>query len=250
MLAAVIAAARLKLPVNLRGYLAFTENMTGGRGSRGSATCSRSATARRSKCSTPTPKAGLILADALSYAAEAKPARMLPGDAHGLVHGRASGSGHRGPLEQRRPLRRRRSRSVRPLGRAGLEIAPRRRLQGSAQEPGGRPQERRRQVGRRCSCPRSFLNTSSPKSPWAHLDMPAQAGTTPTAMPRRGRNRVLCAYSDRTLSLPSFKGGEEGRLNRFFRIDKTRKVGESRQIQGIRQAFSTDQPAWAIRVPN
>ncbi len=76
VLAAVVAAARLKLPLNLRGYLTLTENMTGGRALKlGDVLTIRNGTTVEVLNSDA--EGRLILADALSYAAEAKPGRML-----------------------------------------------------------------------------------------------------------------------------------------------------------------------------
>jgi leucyl aminopeptidase len=79
--AAVVAAtmravARLDLPVNLAGYLALTENMTGG----GAMKLGDVLTMRNGKTVevlNTDAEGRLILADALSFAAEAAPARIL-----------------------------------------------------------------------------------------------------------------------------------------------------------------------------
>ena len=55
--AAVIGAARLRLPINLEAYLPLTDNMPGGERP-GPATSSRTGTVGRWRCSTPTPRAG------------------------------------------------------------------------------------------------------------------------------------------------------------------------------------------------
>jgi leucyl aminopeptidase len=79
--AAVVAAvmeavARLELPVNLVGYLAITENMTGGRAMKlGDVLTMRNG--KTVEVLNTDAEGRLILADALSYAAEGKPARML-----------------------------------------------------------------------------------------------------------------------------------------------------------------------------
>ncbi len=76
VLAAMTAASRLRLPVNLRGYLSFTENMTGGRALKlGDVLTIRDGTTVEVLNSDA--EGRLILADALSYAVEAKPDRML-----------------------------------------------------------------------------------------------------------------------------------------------------------------------------
>jgi leucyl aminopeptidase len=71
-----MAAARLKLPVNVRGYLAFTENMTGGRAMKlGDVLTMRNG--KTVEVLNTDAEGRLILADALSYAAEAAPARIV-----------------------------------------------------------------------------------------------------------------------------------------------------------------------------
>ncbi|MDR3634687.1 MAG: leucyl aminopeptidase [Isosphaeraceae bacterium] len=76
VLAAIQAAARLKLPVNLVGYLAITENMTGGRALKlGDVLTMRNG--KTVEVLNTDAEGRLILADALSYAAERKPARIL-----------------------------------------------------------------------------------------------------------------------------------------------------------------------------
>ena len=79
--AAVVAAvleavARLELRVNLVGYLAITENMTGGRAMKlGDVLTMRNG--KTVEVLNTDAEGRLILADALSYAAESQPARML-----------------------------------------------------------------------------------------------------------------------------------------------------------------------------
>jgi leucyl aminopeptidase len=76
VLAAMTAVAQLELPVNLRGYLALTENMTGGRAMKlGDVLTMRNGTTV--EVLNTDAEGRLILADALSYAAEFKPARIL-----------------------------------------------------------------------------------------------------------------------------------------------------------------------------
>ncbi len=76
VLATISAAARLKLPVNLKGYLAFTENMTGGKALKlGDVLTMRNG--KTVEILNTDAEGRLILADALSYAAESKPSRML-----------------------------------------------------------------------------------------------------------------------------------------------------------------------------
>ncbi len=76
VLATVSAVARLGLPVNLRGYLVLTENMTGGKALKlGDVLTMRNG--KTVEVLNTDAEGRLILADALSYAAEAKPDRML-----------------------------------------------------------------------------------------------------------------------------------------------------------------------------
>ena len=76
VLATMSAAARLKLPVNLRGYLALTENMTGGKALKlGDILTMRNG--KTVEVLNTDAEGRLILADALSYAAEAKPDRLI-----------------------------------------------------------------------------------------------------------------------------------------------------------------------------
>jgi len=70
------AAARLGLAVNVVGYLAITENMTGGRAMKlGDVLTMRNG--KTVEVMNTDAEGRLILADALSYAAESKPARIL-----------------------------------------------------------------------------------------------------------------------------------------------------------------------------
>jgi leucyl aminopeptidase len=76
VLATLSAAARLNLPVNLRGYLALTENMTGGKAMKlGDVLTMRNG--KTVEVLNTDAEGRLILADALSYAVEAKPDRVL-----------------------------------------------------------------------------------------------------------------------------------------------------------------------------
>ena len=76
VLATFSAVARLKLPVNLRGYLAITENMTGGRALKlGDVLTMRNG--KTVEVLNTDAEGRLILADALSYAAEFNPDRMI-----------------------------------------------------------------------------------------------------------------------------------------------------------------------------
>jgi leucyl aminopeptidase len=76
VLATLSAAARLRLPVNLRGYLALAENMTGGRALKlGDVLTLRNG--KTVEVMNTDAEGRLVLADALSYAVEAKPDRLL-----------------------------------------------------------------------------------------------------------------------------------------------------------------------------
>ncbi|MDG3002681.1 leucyl aminopeptidase [Paludisphaera mucosa] len=74
--ATILAAARLGLAVNVKGYIAMTENMTGGRAMKlGDVLTMRNG--KTVEVLNTDAEGRLILADALSYAAEAGPARIL-----------------------------------------------------------------------------------------------------------------------------------------------------------------------------
>ena len=128
--AAVVVAAiagrgpARRLPVNLVGYLAITENMTGGRAMKlGDVLTMRNG--KTVEVLNTDAEGRLILADALSYAAEARPGRIL--DLATLTGAClvALGPKDRRPLRQRRPLRRRgRRRLPRDTGERGLEAPP------------------------------------------------------------------------------------------------------------------------------
>lgn len=76
VLATMIAAARLALPVNLTGYLALTENMAGGSALKlGDVLTMRNG--KTVEVLNTDAEGRLILADALSYAAEQAPGRIL-----------------------------------------------------------------------------------------------------------------------------------------------------------------------------
>ena len=76
VLASISAAARLGLPVNLVGYLPLTENMTGGRAMKlGDVLTMRNG--KTVEVLNTDAEGRLILADALSYAAEARPGRII-----------------------------------------------------------------------------------------------------------------------------------------------------------------------------
>lgn len=74
--ATLVAAARLKLPVHVKGYLPLTENMTGGRAMKlGDVLTLRDG--KTVEVLNTDAEGRLILADALAYAVEAKPSRVL-----------------------------------------------------------------------------------------------------------------------------------------------------------------------------
>jgi leucyl aminopeptidase len=76
VLATMIAAARLALPVNLAGYLVMTENMTGGSALKlGDVLTMRNG--KTVEVLNTDAEGRLILADALSYAVEQSPGRLL-----------------------------------------------------------------------------------------------------------------------------------------------------------------------------
>jgi leucyl aminopeptidase len=76
VLATLQAAARLELPVNLTGYMVMTENMTGGRAMKlGDVLTMRNG--KTVEVLNTDAEGRLILADALSYAVESRPARLL-----------------------------------------------------------------------------------------------------------------------------------------------------------------------------
>jgi leucyl aminopeptidase len=76
VLATMQAVSQLNLPVNLTGYLALTENMTGGKAMKlGDVLTIRNG--KTVEVMNTDAEGRLILADALSYAVESKPARVL-----------------------------------------------------------------------------------------------------------------------------------------------------------------------------
>ena len=76
VLATLVAAARLRLRVNLRGYMVLTENMTGGRAMKlGDVLTMRNG--KTVEVLNTDAEGRLILADALSYAVEQKPGFLI-----------------------------------------------------------------------------------------------------------------------------------------------------------------------------
>ncbi len=84
--AAMQAIARLGVPVNVVGYLALTENMTGGKAMKmGDVLTMRNG--KTVEIMNTDAEGRLILADALAYAVERQPApRARPGHADGCLH--------------------------------------------------------------------------------------------------------------------------------------------------------------------
>jgi leucyl aminopeptidase len=76
VLSSLAAISQLELPVNVRGYLALTENMTGGKAMKlGDVLTMRNG--KTVEVLNTDAEGRLILADALSYAVEGKPSRIL-----------------------------------------------------------------------------------------------------------------------------------------------------------------------------
>ncbi len=165
--AAMQAVARLNLPVNLVGYLAFTENMTGGRAMKlGDVLTHRNG--KTVEVLNTDAEGRLILADALSFAVEKRPDRLI--DLATLTGACmvALGTKIAGLFSQRRCLLPGVPRGHAADRRTRLAPAARRGLQGGAQEPGRRPEERRREVGRghhRGQVPRAIRGDDAVDSP-------------------------------------------------------------------------------------
>ena len=190
VLAAVCAVAKLGLPVNLDGYMVLTENMTGGAAMKlGDVLTMRNG--KTVEVLNTDAEGRLILADALSYAAEQGPARIL--DLATLTGAClvALGPEDRRPLRHRRRLRRRGPRRLPGDRRARLAAADGRRLQGPVEEPRRGPQEHRRQVRRldhRGQVPPA-VRRRRPLGPPRHRR--AELGRRRLAHPRRRRHRLL-----------------------------------------------------------
>ena len=103
VLATMQAVARLALPVNVIGYLAMTENMTGGKAMKlGDVLTIRNG--KTVEVLNTDAEGRLILADALSYAVEHKAgSRARPGHLDRGLHGGSRPQGRRA-LQQRRRL--------------------------------------------------------------------------------------------------------------------------------------------------
>ena len=190
VLAAMTAVARLGLEANVVGYLAITENMVNGKAMKlGDVLTMRNG--KTVEILNTDAEGRLILADALSYAAEQESGgdrRPRHAD-RGLHRGPRHEDGW--PLRQRRPLRRSGRIGREGIRRAHLADAARRRRQGSAQEPRGRPQERRREVGRGDhgrEVPRTVRRQPTLGPPrHRRPELGRRRGTDP----RRGRHRLL-----------------------------------------------------------
>ena len=146
VVATMQAAARLAVPVNVTGYLALTENMTGGKAMKlGDVLTMRNG--KTVEVLNTDAEGRLILADALSYAVERKPHRVL--DLATLTGACMVALGPRvaGLFSNDDAFRHDLVDACRQSGRASVGAAARRRLQGAAQEPCRRSQECRRQMG-------------------------------------------------------------------------------------------------------
>ena len=180
--AAMQAVARLDLPVNVVGYLALTENMTGGRAMKlGDVLTIRNG--KTVEVLNTDAEGRLILADALSFAVEKKPDRLL--DLATLTGACMVALGTRiaGLFSNDDAFCQDFLDAARQTGERDLAAAARRRFQGGAQEPRRRPEERRRQVGRRRhggQVPRAVRRRRRPGST---STSPARAGPSPTAPP-------------------------------------------------------------------
>ncbi len=147
VVAAIQAVARLALPVNVRGYVALTENMTGGKAMKlGDVLSMRNG--KTVEVMNTDAEGRLVLADALSFVVEQRPQRILDlatltGACMVALGTKVAGlfsnddafcAGFAGCFAQD--------------GRTRLANAARQRLQGAAQEQRGRFEEHRRKVGR------------------------------------------------------------------------------------------------------
>ena len=146
VVATMQAVARLGLPVNVVGYLAITENMTGGRAMKlGDVLTMRNG--KTVEVLNTDAEGRLILADALSYASESRPARIL--DLATLTGACVVGLGTKiaGLFSNDESFTREVLDACGSHRRTRLGDAPRRRFQGSPQEQRRRPEERGGQVG-------------------------------------------------------------------------------------------------------
>ena len=159
----------------------------GGRRHTSPATCSRSATARRSRCSTPTPRAGSCWPTRLSLASEAQPDAILDlATLDGRGRGRA-GQPHRGVDGQRRGAGP--TRFASRLTRAGervWELPLPARLPQGARLGRRRPAQRGATRGARFDRRRLFLHEFvAPASP-------GRTSTSPARCDGRWRRRRSC----------------------------------------------------------
>ena len=172
--AAVVAAtmqavARLDLKVNVTGYLALTENMTGGRAMKlGDVLTMRNG--KTVEVLNTDAEGRLILADALSFAAENKPARIL--DLATLTGACmvALGTKVAGPLLQRRGLLPEAALGLPTDGRTRLAAAARRRLQGSLKSNVADLKNVGGKWGGAITAAK-FLEQFVDARPWVHLDI-------------------------------------------------------------------------------
>ncbi len=145
--AAMQAVARLNLPVNLVGYLAFTENMTGGRAMKlGDVLTIRNG--KTVEVLNTDAEGRLILADALSFAVEKRPDRVI--DLATLTGACmvALGTKIAGLFSNDDAFCREFLEATRQTGERAWRLPLDDDFKEVAQEPGRRPEERRREVGR------------------------------------------------------------------------------------------------------
>ena len=196
VLATMQAVARLGLPVNLVGYLALTENMLGGRAMKlGDVLTMRNG--KTVEVLNTDAEGRLILADALSFAVEGKPDRVL--DLATLTGACmvALGTKIAGLFSNDEPFAQAVQAACRAVGRTRLAAPARRRLPGGAQEPRRRPEERRRQVGRRHHGRQvpPAVRRRDPLGPPRHRR--PELGRLRRRHPRRRRHRLLRAHARR-----------------------------------------------------
>ena len=194
-------------PVRVRGYVPLTDNMPGGDAQRVGRRHHPLRRVAPPRCSTPTPRAGSILADALAWATAERRGHRGPTPSSTSPPSPApawwrSAPAPPGCCANDDDARRAGARGRR-LGR-GAALAPaarRRRAQGPRVQ-GRRPQERRRPLRRAPSPPGCSCATSSPSGvPWAHLDIAGPAfneGADELEVPAGGTG-----YGVRTLAQPA-----------------------------------------------
>ena len=199
VVATIQAVARLELPVNVVGYAALTENMTGGRAMKlGDVLTIRNG--KTVEVLNTDAEGRLILADVLSFAVEEKPWRILDlatltGACMVALGPKVAGLFSNDDAFSQDVLA-----ACRADRRACLAAAARRRLQGAAQEQRRRPQECRRQVGRRDhrrQVPRDIRRRDALGPPRHRRP---ELGRRRLRHARRRRNRLLRAHPGRTSS--------------------------------------------------